>query len=142
MSEAIEGNGMTSRPMLQAEWEQSWIGALSADIELGWCSAVRGSMMTIGNLIRQQGSVTTKAAYARLIARAAELFEIEALHGKGSALNLEHPDLRHYTRSNSRSTAAAITPEEVANAQAFRARFRNSPSQLEPQSSPKEISER
>jgi len=64
---------------------------LRVAIEMGFCRSVRSGIKLWGASLETAETPEHRAEYAKILAEADAMFEVENVHGPGSLLNLDHP---------------------------------------------------
>lgn len=90
---------------------------LRVAMEIGFCRNVRAAIDLWGGLLEAADDPRQRAEYAWLLRKATTMFEVEAVHGPGSLLALDHPmviSLQTWPRS-------PFAPRELEAARKFHA---------------------
>lgn len=89
---------------------------LRVAMEIGFCRNVRAAIELWGGLLETANDPRQRAEYEWLMRKAATMFEVEAVHGAGNLLALDHPmviSLQTWPRS-------LFAPSELEAARKFR----------------------
>lgn len=100
--------------------ERALLWSLNVSVELGCYAILRKEINAYGPFLESSADHDVRSRYAQIVAAAQEAFRIEAIHGQGSLLKLDHPAVIDLIGRHAPRIPAAITPAEIEAAKRYR----------------------
>ncbi|MBO1905312.1 hypothetical protein KHP60_09645 [Microvirga sp. 3-52] len=100
--------------------EKALLESLRFSLEIGCCAILKNKISRYGAGLASSANSDTRAEYARIIEDAEGAFQIEAIHGQGSLIKLDHPIVIDLIGKRVPRVPAAISSEEIAAAKRYR----------------------
>jgi len=100
--------------------ERALLWSLNVSVDLGCYAILRKEMNAYGPSLESSEDPDVRSGYAQIVAAAQEAFQIEAIHGQGSLLKLDHPAVIDLIGRHAPRVPAAITQAEIEAAKRYR----------------------
>jgi len=96
-----------------------FLDSLRLSLEIGYCGVLRNEIARFGDRLAMSPDEDIRDEYAKITRRAQEAFQIEAVHGRGSLLQLRHPVVKDLIGIKVPRRPPIIEPEEIEAARRY-----------------------
>lgn len=110
-----------SNPVRNRKAELCHLKSLRRSLEAGCCGILRVKIQKFKDKLTSSPDADIRDEFADIMTKANEAFDTEALHGRGSLLQLDHPVVRDLIGEKQPRVPPIIPPEEVEAARRYQA---------------------
>ena len=100
--------------------EGAQLAYLRRNLELGSCLGLRNNLQRYRERLEASESPAVRSAIAGIVAEAEKAFAIEAEHGIGSLLNLDHPTVQGWIETSNKRPKPIIPHSIIRAAERYR----------------------
>lgn len=116
----------TSETLTREELQRGYLESLRYSLKIGTISILKIKLKSRERYPTPSCPPDLRAEFFEILSKAYAAFAIEAVHGEGSLLDLDHPGLEQLARKPGYKGQPAISEDEIRAAEAYRRRLRRS----------------